>query len=99
MSSLTDYEHRGDDGSHWTRLLFDGDEEKYEIYETKFLGHLRSLGLKDAILGANLTREDNERNEEAYAELVQFLEDKSLLSMIKEAADNGRKALNILRGQ
>ena len=72
-----------------------GDKEKYEIWETKFLDRLRSLGLKD-ILDVNLIGDegDNQRNEEAYAELVQFLEESWLL-IIKKAADNGRKALNI----
>ena len=78
----------------------DRDEEKYEISELKFLGHLRSLGLKDVILCVNLTGKngDNERNEKTHAELVQFLDDKSSSLIMREAANNGRKALYILRG-
>ena len=46
----------------------------------KFLGYLHTLTLKDAILGKNLSGDetDMERNEEAYNELIQFLDDKSL---------------------
>ena len=47
----------------------------------------------------NLTGEDgdNERNEEAYTELIQFLGDKGLSLIMREAADKGRKTINILR--
>ena len=95
MPTLTDYgpkkiiEVAGADS-------YSTDMKKNEISETKFLGYLRSLDLKDAILGVNLTVEDNESNEEAYTELVQFRDDKSL-SLIREPADNGRKAHNKFR--
>ena len=59
-------------------MFIDGDAAKCEIGETKFLGYLRLL---DTILGVNLTGDEddhNEKNEEAYAELVQFLDDKSM---------------------
>ena len=90
MPNLTGCGPRRDNGSCLNRLLFDRDEERYEIWETKFLGHLRSLGLKDAILGVNITR-DNERNEEAYAKLLQFLDDKILSLIMREAANNEKK--------
>ena len=50
-------------------------------------------------LRINLTGEDgdDERNEEAYAELVQFLDDKSLSLIIREPADKGRIGVNICR--
>ena len=38
-----------------------------------------------------------ERNEKAYNELIQFLDDKSLSFVMREASDNGREALRILR--
>ena len=80
-----------DNGSRRSRLLIDGDE-------TKFLGYLHTLSLKDAILSKNLNgdKTDMERNEEAYNKLIQFLDDKSL-SLMREALDNGREALRILR--
>ena len=57
------------------------------------------MGLKDAILGKNVNGDeiDTERNEEAYNELIQFLDDKSLFLIMREASDNGREALRILR--
>ena len=63
----------------------------------QFLGYLYTLDLKDAILGKNLNEDktDTERNEEAYAELVQFL-DATSLSLMKEASDNRREVLRIL---
>ena len=99
MATSTDYgPSRRDDGSQWSRLLFDGDETKYEIWETKFLGYLHTLGLKDAILGKNLNghEADTERNEEAYNKLIQFLDDKSLSLIMRGALENGREALRIL---
>ena len=100
MATLTGYgPSRSDNVSRWSRLLFDGDETKYEIWETKFLGYLHTLGLKDAILGKNLNGDetDTERNEEAYNKLIQFLDDKSLSLIMREASGNGREALKILR--
>lgn len=79
------------------------DEKNYELWETKFLGHLRLQGLKDTILKEPSDSEEDdgaagdvEKNAEPYAELIQFLDDKSSSLVIREAADNGRKALKIL---
>ena len=65
---------------------------KYEIWETKFFGYVRTLGLKDAILVKNLNedRTDTERNVEVFAELIQFLDNKSFSLITREASDNGR---------
>ena len=80
-------------------MLFDEEETKYEIWETKFLGDPRTLGLKDTILGKNLNENTTikKRNEETYAELIQFLDDKSLSFIMREASDNVREALRMLR--
>ena len=90
--------------SRWSRLVFDGDEKNYELWETKFLGHLRLQKLKDTILNApqapveaSVLEEDTAKNAEAYAELIQFLDDKSLSLVMREAPDDGRGALKILR--
>ena len=40
---------------------------------------------------------DKAKNEECYAELIQFLDDKSLSLVTRDAANDGRKALKILR--
>ena len=63
------------------------------------MGHLRLQGLKGIITtepeGVE-TEEEVASNTEAYAELIQFL-DKSLLLVMREAADDGRAALKIER--
>ena len=93
MATSTGYRpSRRDNGSWWSRLLFDGDETKYEIWETKFLGYLHTLGKN-----LNGDETDMERNEEVYNKLIQFLDDKSLSLIMREASDNGREALRILR--
>ncbi|PIK36609.1 hypothetical protein BSL78_26554 [Apostichopus japonicus] len=109
MADPTGYGPRRDPGSRWQRLCFNGDENEYELWETKFLGHLRMMKLKDTILGLNVPPEGEAgsgqpnvndvvgKNEECYAELIQFLDDKSLSLVMRDAADDGRKALKILR--
>ena len=79
----------------WQRLVFDGDENNFELWEVKFLGHLRLMGLKEAIVSTE-ENVDEEKNEECYAELIQFLDDKSLLLVMREAMVDGRKALQKL---
>lgn len=107
MAAPTGYGPRHHDvGSRWSRLCFNGDERNYELWETKFLGHLRLLGLKDTILNEPASddeedegniEDDIKKNEEVYAEMIQFLDDKSLSLVMRDATDNGRKALAILR--
>jgi len=71
------------------RLLFDGDEAKYELWEIKF---------HDAILEENEPEEDNvSKNIDAFARLIQCLGDRSLSLVMRDARDDGRKALQILR--
>ena len=60
-----------------------------------FQEYLHTLGLKNAILGKNL--KGDEKNGEAYNELIQFLDDKSLSLIMRGASDNEREALRILR--
>ncbi|XP_019717215.1 uncharacterized protein LOC109510950 [Hippocampus comes] len=90
--------------SRWSRLTFNGDEKHYELWETTFLAYLRLQGLKETILSENPQfvdvdeeAKDKEQNGMAYAELIQFLDDKSLGLVMREAADDGRKALKMLR--
>ena len=65
----------------------------------KFLGYLRIQHLHQIILSTT-DQSDNmdfvEKNATVFTELVQYLDDKSLLVM-RDAKDNGRKALGILR--
>ena len=83
--------------SRYGRLLFDGDERKYEQWEVKFLGYMRLRKLKDSITAADDVEITAAKNEETYAELIHFLDDKSLALVMRDARDDGRKALKILR--
>ena len=58
---------------------------------------MRLQKLKDVILPAPDTEVDAAKNEEAFAELIQFLDDKSLSLVMRDAKDDGKKALEILR--
>ena len=40
---------------------------------------------------------DTERNQDVYTKLIQFLDDKSLLLIMKEVSDHGREAVRTLR--
>lgn len=67
-----------------------------------FWATFRLQGLKDTILTEPTTEEAEEllddagKNAEAYAELIQFLDDKSLSLVMRKAADDGRGALQRL---
>ena len=83
------------------RLIFDGDETKYELWEVKFLGFMRLQKLYDVFVKSPSEKEDEAPDEakqaDAFAELVQCLDDRSLSLVIREARDDGRKALAVLR--
>ncbi|TWW67328.1 hypothetical protein D4764_02G0003690 [Takifugu flavidus] len=82
------------------QIIFDGSEDKYDLWETRFLSRLHILKLKDTILrvptDAALVA-DPGKNADCYAQLVNALDDKSLSLIRHEAAEDGRKALKILR--
>lgn len=90
-------------GLQTPQLLFDGSEERYDLWETRFLGYLHTLKLKQTILhdptnaNAEALAEDGRKNADCYAELIRLIDDKSLSLVRHEAADDGRKALRILK--
>lgn len=89
-------------GPSRARLYFDGDESKFELWEVKFLAHLRTLKLASTILpaadGGVPDEEINvEKNAECFSWIVQMIDDRSLSLIIRDAKENGRKALEILR--
>ncbi|CAB3992128.1 Retrovirus-related Pol poly from transposon TNT 1-94 [Paramuricea clavata] len=87
MASSTGYGPRA-------KILFNGDERKYELWETKFMGYLHILKLKETVESA----EPNEaKNADVYAELIQVLDDRSLSLVMRDAKDDGKKAISILR--
>ena len=92
----TGYGPRRDFPGRYSRLCFDGDERKYEQWEIKFLRYMRLQKLKDTIVGSEDDEIDADKNAEALAELIQFLDDKSLSLTMRDAIDDGRKALGIL---
>ena len=73
---------------------FSGDGDQYELWEIKFKAYLRLNKLKNVLEESD---PDVEKNAEVYAILVQLLDDKSLNLIIRDAEDNGKKALQILR--
>ena len=93
---------------HKSRLYFDGNEESYELWEVKFLGYLRLQNLLDVIEGEENGAADDgsetssngtvgDKNACVFAEMVQLLDDKSLSLIIRDAKNDGRQALEILR--
>ena len=73
---------------------FDGDESKYELWEVKFLGHMRLQKLHETVLlvsegGREIPEVD--KNAEAYAEIVQCLDDRSLALVFRDAKNDGRR--------
>ena len=81
-------------GSARNRLCYDGDESKYELWEIKFLGHLR---LQNLLADFNKPTPDAEQNARIFSELVLVLDDKSLSLIIRDAKDKGKEAIGILR--
>ena len=66
----------------------------------KFLGYLRIQHLPQIILSPTDQSDVMgfvEKNATVFAELIQYLDSKSLSLAIRDARDNGRKALAILR--
>ena len=79
----------------WQNLVFDGNEKKFELWETKLLGYMKLKKLKKVF---NTDEEiSGETNETAFAELIQFLDERSLTLVMREAQDDGRKAWKILK--
>ena len=60
----------------------------------KFKGYLRVQKLHGVLTDAT---PDTEKNAQVFAELVQVLDDKSINLIIRDAEDDGKKALGILR--
>ena len=90
-SNLTGYEPR-------RGLVFDGNESKYELWEVKFLTFRRIQKLYNIFVPSEEKRElDEAKNADGFAKLVQCLDDRSLSLIIRDAKDDSRKALKVLR--
>ena len=80
----------------WDNFVFDGDEQRYEMWEVKMLAYMNLRKLKKTIL-ASANPPDPEKNEEGFSELIQFLDERNLGLVMRDAVDDGKKALQILR--
>ena len=79
-------------------VIFNGNESKYELWEVKFLAQMRLQKLYDVFVpDPEKTAPDVAKKADAFAELVQCLDDRSLSLVIREARDDGPGALAILR--
>ena len=63
-SSLTGY----GPSNQWQNLTFDGDERKFELWETKALGYMKLKKLKDVLVGTN--QPSAEKNEQASSNIL-----------------------------
>ena len=75
--------------------IFNGDERNFELWEIQFLGLMRIIGLSQVF--TNPSSSDPDKKADAFAELIQCLDDTSLSLIIRGARDDGGKALSILR--
>ena len=85
----------GPPSNQWKNITFDGDETKFELWQVKFLGYMKIRKLKHVLVGEEEVSADD--NENAFAELIQFLDERSISLIMREARDDGRKAFQLLR--
>ena len=79
------------------RLNFDGEEKNYEQWELKLLAYMKLRKLKDVINPDSNTIHSMDAKEEAFSELIQLLDERSISLIMRDARDDERKALKILR--
>ena len=72
-------------GSSKNRLIFNGDEGYYELWETKFSAHLHLKDLGDVI---DVDSPDAANNKKVFAELFLLLDDVSLSLVMWDAKDD-----------
>ena len=79
------------------RLVFDGDANNYDSWEIKFFSYMRVKNQRDAVDPACRAVVSQDKKERCFAELVQFLDDRSLQLIRRDANEDGRAAIEILR--
>ena len=84
--------------SRYQNLQFNGDEREYEIWEARFLGYMLLKNLDETADPNSTVEADAVKNKQVYAELIQFLDKRSLSLIMRDAKDKGREALDLLRG-
>ena len=75
-------------------LQFDGDDQKYEMWEVKFMSLMRIKKLHDVFTAAH---PNADKNAQAFAQMSLLLDQRSLALVMRDARDNGKEALKILR--
>ena len=85
-------------------LLFKDESDNYELWELKFWPYLWLQKLHNIVLETNgalqsvePTADFTDKNAEVFATLVQLLDDKSIILIMRDAKNNGWKSLKILR--
>ena len=81
----------------WDMLHFSGDEKSWELWEERFLAYLRQKKLQNIFDPVFRGAIDANKNAEVYSELVQFLDDRSLGLIMRDAKNDGRRSMEILR--
>ena len=72
----------------WSDLQFAGDEScVISRWEVKFMGYMRLKKLKATINPDETAVVDDDKNNGAFVELIQFLDDRSLSLVMKDAKD------------
>eukprot|EP00794_Sanderia_malayensis_P001265 gene1265-1395_t len=77
----------------WQSLAFDGNEKRFELWETKLLGYMKLKKLKHGC--ATHDKITAEVNETAFAEVIQFLDERALTLVVREAKSDVTKAWKI----
>ena len=96
-NNLTGY---GNSMSATRRHIFDPDKDDYELWEVKFKALLRLNKLYatlDEVPTAATQAAYDVKNAEIFAALVMWLDDKSIQLIMRDALDDGKAALGILK--
>ena len=83
--------------SRYSRVFFSGNEDEYELWETRFISYLELKDLKGVVDATDETTVDATKNSKVFSEMVQYLDDTSLGLIMREAKGDGRKSLQLLR--
>ena len=93
---MSDSASTGYGPSRYNRLYFYGDPDKFEQWEEKFMGYLKIKKLKDIVTSTD-DNVDEDKNEDVYSELIQLIDEKSLSLIMRDAKNDGRKSMKLLR--
>ena len=81
----------------WDMLHFSGEEKHWELWEERFMAYMRQKKYHTILDPAHRGPVDPNRNANVYSELVQFLDDRSLGLIMRDAKNDGKKSMEILR--